>query len=123
MMKGSVSVQNEKVEILQKPRSMLQFDGYRYYWRRVTRMWVFGYGSLLWYTDFPYDKAIPGCVRGYSRRFWQLSPDHRGTPQKPGRTVTLVAVQNGSCLAYKVGDSQIQNTIEYLDVREKAGYV
>lgn len=87
-------------------------------------MWVFGYGSLLWYTDFPYIKVVPGVVRGYSRRFWQFSPDHRGTPEKPGNTVTLVSDADGSCwgLAYRVPDEQVQNTIDYLNVREKAGY-
>lgn len=47
-----------------------------------SRMWIFGYGSLLWYTNFTYVKVVPGVVRGYKRRFWQLSPDHRGTPEK-----------------------------------------
>ncbi|VDO64314.1 unnamed protein product, partial [Onchocerca flexuosa] len=36
-------------------------------------MWIFGYSSLLWYTGFPYRNVVPGVVRGYSRRFWQLS--------------------------------------------------
>lgn len=48
------------------------------------KMWIFGYGSLLWYTEFPYRSVVPGVVRGYSRRFWQLSPDHRGTESSVG---------------------------------------
>ncbi|KAE9555606.1 hypothetical protein FO519_001184 [Halicephalobus sp. NKZ332] len=87
-------------------------------------MYVFGYGSLLWYTDFPFVEAIPGVVPGYARRFWQLSPDHRGTSDKPGRTVTLVAEQDSETwgLAYKVPDEAVESTFAYLNFRERAGY-
>ncbi|KAM3716604.1 putative glutathione-specific gamma-glutamylcyclotransferase [Dirofilaria immitis] len=92
--------------------------------KKCLRMWIFGYGSLLWYTDFPYRNVIPGIVRGYSRRFWQLSPDHRGTTSSPGRTVTLVADENGSCwgLAYEVAEEQASDTIKYLDRKEMMFY-
>lgn len=87
-------------------------------------MYVFGYGSLLWYTDFPYVQAIPGVVLGYVRRFWCLSPEHRGTPEKPGRVVSLVPEKKGSVwgVAYKVPDEAVESTIQYLNFREKAGY-
>ncbi|KAK6753091.1 hypothetical protein RB195_012598 [Necator americanus] len=87
-------------------------------------MWVFGYGSLLWNPNFPYVQKIPGVVTGYARRFWQLSPDHRGTPEKPGRTVTLVPDKKSYCwgLAFQVAEDQVAATRQYLDFREKAGY-
>lgn len=86
--------------------------------------WVFGYGSLIWRPDFPYITRKKATLRGWSRRFWQGSEDHRGTPSFPGRVVTLVQDESDEVqgMAYQLSPAVIQSTFENLDHREKNGY-
>lgn len=84
-------------------------------------VWLFGYGSLIYKTDFPYMQRKAACIYGWERRFWQGSHDHRGTPDAPGRVLTLIEAPGARCagMAYEV----TPDTFEYLDHREKNGYL
>jgi cation transport regulator ChaC len=95
-------------------RQMDQFDGHH-------SVWVFGYGSLIYKADFPFLERRPANIRGWSRRFWQGSHDHRGTPSAPGRVVTIIPEDGAICngMAYLI----TPEVFEHLDYREKNGYL
>eukprot|EP00928_Gymnodinium_smaydae_P039868 TRINITY_DN27147_c0_g1_i1.p3 TRINITY_DN27147_c0_g1~~TRINITY_DN27147_c0_g1_i1.p3 ORF type:complete len:263 (+),score=56.31 TRINITY_DN27147_c0_g1_i1:98-790(+) len=93
---------------------------------------VFGYGSLIFRPGFAFERAYPASVRGFARRFWQRSCDHRGTVEAPGRVAVLVqseevpgaeadALVHG--VAYEVAEADWAEVLQQLDIRERHGYV
>lgn len=69
-------------------------------------------------------RRVRGVVRGYARRFYQASVDHRGVPEYPGRVVTLLPDESAECwgVAYQVADADRERVLGELDEREKGGY-
>ena len=95
-------------------RQMNKFDGH-------ASVWLFGYGSLIFKPDFPFLEKRAAFIRGWTRRFWQGSHDHRGTETAPGRVVTLVPDPDAVChgMAFLVTPEEFA----HLDHREKNGYL
>ena len=89
------------------------------------KVWIFGYGSLIWHPGFAFEQLRVGYIRGWARRFYQGSPDHRGIPGSPGRVVTLVADTQSICwgVAYQVAGESLESIFSYLDEREQGGFL
>jgi glutathione-specific gamma-glutamylcyclotransferase len=87
-------------------------------------MWIFAYGSLIFRPSFAFLERRRAYVRGWARRFWQGSPDHRGIPSAPGRVVTLVPDSDEICggCAYRIDAAVAEPILAELDFREQAGF-
>uniref|UniRef100_A0A2M4AYL2 glutathione-specific gamma-glutamylcyclotransferase n=1 Tax=Anopheles triannulatus TaxID=58253 RepID=A0A2M4AYL2_9DIPT len=89
-------------------------------------IWIFGYGSLVWKADFPFKEKRTGYIKGFLRRFYQNSIDHRGTFDRPGRVVTLIHSENPESrvwgMGYRIAGNEKAEVLQHLDHREKNGY-
>jgi len=92
--------------------------------RSTDQRWVFGYGSLVWRPAFAFLERVPGYIRGWERRYWQGSTDHRGVPEAPGRVVTLISAPRSECwgIAYRVAPDAWEHVASALDHRERGGF-
>lgn len=86
-------------------------------------VWIFGYGSLIWRPAMAYTARRAARVDGWTRRFWQASTDHRGTPEAPGRVLTLIEASGTVWGAGYAIDRAAWPEIEAaLEIREQQGY-
>ena len=79
----------------------------------------------MWRPGFSYKEKAPARVQGFLRRFWQASPDHRGTPGAPGRVVTLIPKSDATTdgIVYRIDLEIAKRVLAELDIREQGGYV
>lgn len=93
-------------------------DGMLSQWDRLTPIWVFGYGSLIWHPEFQYDIKTRAVVYGFHRSLCLWSREHRGTPEKPGLVLGLEP--GGSCrgVAFRLPPRSAQEELKVLWQRE-----
>ena len=84
------------------------------------KLWIFGYGSLIWNPGFPVVQRQIARLTGYHRSFCMRSIHHRGTIDDPGLVLALDAQEGATCdgVAFGVEPSQEEATLIYLRERE-----
>lgn len=87
------------------------------------RIWVFGYGSLIWNPAFHFAERRTARVHGFHRQFCLLSRTGRGTPERPGLMLALES--GGSChgVAYRISPEHVRSELDILWRREMTSWV
>lgn len=88
---------------------------------------------MIFRPGFPYVRAEASYVHGFARRFWQLSADHRGTEEHPGRVAVLLRAREAGIpvssagsivhgVTYTLPKREFPSILADLDIRERHGY-
>ena len=101
---------------LRDPQALLQ--QVRRQWGGHGDLWVFGYASLIWRPEFPFDEHRPARVHGWHRALRMRSRVNRGTPAQPGLVYALVS--GGSCrgMVYRIPHRIAEAELQRLWARE-----
>jgi glutathione-specific gamma-glutamylcyclotransferase len=82
-------------------------------------LWVFGYGSLMWRPEFPYQARRPATLPGRRRAFCIYSVHHRGTYERPGLVLGLAPGGSTRGMAYRIAPEDWRRVYAYLLEREQ----
>ncbi|PZR01108.1 MAG: gamma-glutamylcyclotransferase [Cereibacter sphaeroides] len=84
------------------------------------RLWVFGYGSLIWSPEFPVADRQVARVQGWHRSFCMWSIHYRGSVQSPGLVLALDRRDDAWCdgIAFAVTEGEEDAAIAALRERE-----
>jgi cation transport protein ChaC len=82
------------------------------------RVWVFGYGSLIWNPAFHFAERATARIHGYHRQFCLWARTGRGSPERPG--LMLGIEPGGSChgVVYRIAPELVASELDVLWRRE-----
>ena len=85
---------------------------------RPDRVWVFGYGSLIWNPAFRFVERRTALVYGFHRQFCLWARAGRGSPERPG--LMLAIERGGSChgVAYRIDRREVESELDVVWRRE-----
>jgi cation transport protein ChaC len=89
---------------------------------RPGRIWVFGYGSLMWNPAFHYVERHTARIHGFHRQFCLWARGGRGSPERPGLMLSLES--GGSCtgVAYRIATEAAAAELDVLWRREMSSW-
>lgn len=89
---------------------------------RRKRIWVFGYGSLMWNPAFHYVERHTARVHGFHRQFCLWARGGRGSAERPGLMLSLES--GGSCtgVAYRIAPGAAASELDVLWRREMSSW-
>ena len=82
------------------------------------RVWIFGYGSLMWNPAIRYVERRVALIHGYHREFCLLAKAGRGSPERPGLMLSLEP--GGSChgVVYRLVPGEVESELDVVWRRE-----
>lgn len=82
------------------------------------RIWVFGYGSLIWNPAFRFAERRTARLFGFHRQFCLWARAGRGSPERPGLMLGLE--RGGSChgVAYRIARAEVESELDVVWRRE-----
>lgn len=82
------------------------------------RVWIFGYGSLIWNPAFHFTERRSARLHGYHRQFCLWARAGRGSPARPG--LMLAIERGGSChgVAYRLPRGRVETELDVVWRRE-----
>ena len=85
---------------------------------RRDRIWVFGFGSLIWNPTFDFVERRTARIHGFHRRFCLWARAGRGSPARPGLMLSLES--GGSCtgVAYRLARRAVAIELDVIWRRE-----
>ncbi len=90
---------------------------------RPGRIWVFGYGSLMWNPAFYYVERRTARIYGFHRDFCMWSRRGRGSAERPGLMLSLESGGSCSGVAYRVAPDAAVTELDVLWRREMSSWV